>query len=481
MYKNGKKLRTFSIVCAFMCVISLPFNNSGQSLDQHQMKNTNHIVHNLDVIIIPDDYPTIQQGIDHAYPGDTVFVRSGIYTEHLLMHTREVRLIGENKDNTIIDLENTSFDAVTIKAEGTSVQGFTIRNARCRDNLIWNQSGVVIFTSNVTVKGNIIRDNHLGILSYITAFNLTICDNMFYYDGFLPGCYLQNINGEYQGAETIPLESITLNVANNTINDKPLYYIQHKQDMVVGSDAGQVVLVNCTNITVKDLYLTQMDFSVLLYYCRNCLVENVTILDSDGELILFFSENNTIEKNRIRNAMQGICFDLGSKNNLAFDNVVCESMQGITILSGCSGNMIYRNKIDGCFWGLEISSFTKNVPAHHNQVRENEISRNKIGIVLTRGFNDPLCFTYNNTVENNTIISNTIGVELRSSEGNIIKNNRFKRNLLSAFFMDCSQNIWLNNYWNHPRVLPKAIVGVQMAGNLPIPWLNFDRHPAGFL
>ncbi len=466
------------MICILICSPFFIYRSSALSLEQYPDTHFVSSFKNQDVIIIPDDYPTIQQGINHAHPGDSVFVRPGVYKEHIVIRTEDVSLIGENKSSTIINLENTSFDAVTINADGVTIEGFTIRNARCKDTRIWNQSGIVISSSNVTVKNTVIKDNHLGILSYITALNLTICDNMFYYDGFLPGCYLQYVDGQYQGAETIPLGSVTLNVTNNTVNGKPLYYVQNTQDMVVDTDAGQVILVNCTNITVKDLGLERLDFSVLLYYCKNCLVENVTINDSDGELILFFSENNTIQKNHIRNAMQGICFDLGAKNNLACDNDVSECKQGITLLSACSGNTIRGNSIHQCTWGLEISSLTKNAPSHDNLIGENVLNRNNVGIILTTSFQDPLCFTYNNTLENNTISGNTIGIDLRSSEGNIIKNNIFKRNLLSVCFIDCSQNFWMNNFWNRPRMMPKPVLGFRYFGILPVPWLNFDMHPA---
>lgn len=477
--KKGKATLMIWFFCVLLCGVTITSSTTVQSIED----NTRVPIDSLsdsDVIIIPDDYPTIQEGIDNANPGDTIFVKSGIYTENIVIDKERLYVKGENKYDTVIDMQNSSSDAVMIKADGVTLQGFTIAHARNKDAVIWNQSGIVIFTSNVTVKDTIISQNRLGILSYTTAWNLTICDNMFLYDGFFPGCYLLNIDGQYQGTDTIPLESISLHVWNNTINGKPLYYIENMHDTIIEEDVGQVVLINCTNITIRNVVFSKNDFSVLLYYCKNCVVENITILDSDGELILFFSENTTIQNSRITNSYLGICFDLGAKNNTARYNEIVDNLQAISVLTSCSGNRIYGNRIHHNNYGLMITSYTENAPAHDNDVYENEFISNRFGIILFTAFQNLLCYTYNNTISNNTFRRNTIGIELRSSEGNVMKGNVFQKNVISALFFDCTQNYWNGNYWNHPRVFPKPILGFLKVTTIPRLTLNFDRHPAGF-
>ena len=418
----------------------------------------------------PNNYSSIQDAIDNASDGDAVFVYDGIYCENVVVNKVGLFLQGEDKFNTIIDIERTADDAVVISAEGVTFQGFTVTNARNKDEVIWDQSGIEIYSSNVTVKESIISNNRLGLMTYTSAHNLTICDNLFFYDGFFPGNYLLS--------NDIPQESLFLNVSNNTVNDKPLYYFQNIHDDVIDSGAGQVILVNCTNVTIKNMYLTYTDFSIMLYYCSNCVIENSIVEDTDGEVILFYSENNTIQNITAINSMHGICLDIGSKNNTVRYNEVYGNYVGISVITSCSGNRIYGNKIHDNNWGVKITSYSKNSPSHDNIVYENEVYENTIGIKIAATFGDPSYSTYNNTIMSNNFLKNSIGIQLYLSERNAIKNNNFERNSVSAAFLDCSYNTWQNNYWNRPRILPKIILGYETIDGIPIPWVNVDRHPA---
>ena len=418
----------------------------------------------------PGNYSRIQDAIDNATDGDTVFVYGGSYYENIVVDKEGLLLQGENKFNTVIDIENTADDAVVISAEGVTFQGFTVTNARNKDKDIWDQSGIEIYSSNVTVKESIISNNRLGLMTYTSAHNLTICDNSFFYDGFFPGNYLIS--------NDIPKESLFLNVSNNTVNGRPLYYYQTIHNDVVDIDAGQVILVNCTNVIIKDMCLTYTDFSIMLYYCSNCIIENSIVADTDGEVILFYSENNTIQNITSINSMHGICLDIGSKNNTVRYNEVYGNYVGISVITSCSGNRIYGNKIHDNKWGVKITSYSKNLPSHDNIVYENEVYKNSIGIRIATTFGNLPHSTYNNTIINNNLLKNSIGVLLYLSEGNIIKNNTFERNLVSAVFRGCSYNTWHNNYWNRPRIFPKIIFGCGTIGEIPIPRVNVDWHPA---
>jgi parallel beta-helix repeat protein len=77
-------------------------------------------------ITVPDDYPTIQEAINHANAGDTVFVRNGTYYEHVCVN-KTVSISGQDRNTTVIDGNQTG-TVVAVTADNVNVSGFTVQN-----------------------------------------------------------------------------------------------------------------------------------------------------------------------------------------------------------------------------------------------------------------------------------------------------------------------------------------------------------------
>ncbi len=133
---------------------------------------------------------TIQEGVDNANIGNTVYVFNGTYYENVVVD-KTVNLIGEDKNSTIID-GGTSGDVVLINVDYVNISGFKIQNtgtyhnggvhiesdynhvynneitANCTD-CIWLK-----YASYNTVSNNEIYDSWRGILIQYSTFNLII-------------------------------------------------------------------------------------------------------------------------------------------------------------------------------------------------------------------------------------------------------------------------------------------------------------------
>jgi len=138
------------------------------------------------------EYSTIQQGIDKANDGDTVFVYNGTYYENIVID-KTLSLIGENNTTTFINGRDVG-NVVKINADGVTIKGFTIQhggltyplagincssdhNTISENSIIFNFYGIILYrSSNNKITGNIIQNNdNCGI--YISQSTHNIIEN----------------------------------------------------------------------------------------------------------------------------------------------------------------------------------------------------------------------------------------------------------------------------------------------------------------
>jgi parallel beta-helix repeat protein len=105
------------------------------------------------------NYTTIQEAINDAVDGDTVFVYaySSPYYENVVVN-KSIFLIGEDKDTTVIDGQQTfDSDVILIIADFVTIQGFTIKGGRYSGIQLGKYKG--IYSNNNIIEGNIITEN----------------------------------------------------------------------------------------------------------------------------------------------------------------------------------------------------------------------------------------------------------------------------------------------------------------------------------
>ncbi len=77
---------------------------------------------------VPQDYPTIQNGVDAANPGDLVLVDKGVYTEAVFVTTPSVTLRGVDRNDVVLDGKFEIGTGVMVGANGVVIENMTARN-----------------------------------------------------------------------------------------------------------------------------------------------------------------------------------------------------------------------------------------------------------------------------------------------------------------------------------------------------------------
>jgi len=171
-------------------------------------------------IVVPDDYPTIQEAINAANASDTIFVYNGTYLENVVVN-KSVSLIGENKFITVID-GNASGNVLRVTASNVVIRSFTIQKS---GNSTIEVSGISLFkVLNTTIYDNIIKNNNIGI--HLRGSNKTrildniIADNMWQGIGIqlLDNDYFNNIVGN-----TLRNNSIGIAISTDTVSNNIFY------------------------------------------------------------------------------------------------------------------------------------------------------------------------------------------------------------------------------------------------------------------
>ena len=123
---------------------------------------------NPKTIVVPDDYADIQEAIDHASEGDTVFVKSKTYYNQTLKINKHISLVGEDPKTTRL-LSPPSpqpppfvfifYNTIEILANNVTISGFTISAGNIGINGTGN--GMRIIENNMTgYRGICLNGNH---------------------------------------------------------------------------------------------------------------------------------------------------------------------------------------------------------------------------------------------------------------------------------------------------------------------------------
>jgi parallel beta-helix repeat protein len=389
------------------------------------------------LIIVPDYFPTIQEAINNAYNGDTIFVRSGTYYENVVVN-KMVSLVGEDESSTVIDGMGIG-TTVQVTASNVTLSGFTIQDSSNGYLPSGSLSGIQIYrSSGNNISHNVIRGNYVGISLRQSSEN-TLTANIAHDNWF-------NFAVDVSGDSSSQFDNYV--DTSNTVDGKSIYYLKDESNVVLGarSNAGTIYLINCKNITVQDLTLTKNYFGVFLWNTTGSYITNVTAMDNWGSGIrLEQSSNNTIIHNRLSNQeWDGITL-IGSESNLIMSNDASYNWNdGIYSLES-SHNQIVYNVLSHTFRGLYLIGFFLINYSDDNYVADNLFSNDfEAGAIV---------YASGCTLLENVFKENAVGIDL-AGDKNVIYHNNFIQNGIQVRPVNQYKNAWDNgypsggNYWS---------------------------------
>jgi parallel beta-helix repeat protein len=325
-------------------------------------------------------YLTMQSAINapETSNGHTILVEAGTYNEHITVN-KTLSLIGENQTTTIIDGEGTG-TVLTINTDNVSVAGFTIRNGGIDYPPYGNDCGVLLdHCVGSNISHNAITNSRIGLYLFYSE-DSTIEDN-FVYSNHENGIWLyhsgsniltqnQMIGNRYNfGVFGGDFPDFNNNVdVSNTVDGKPIQYVTNAKDKVFENqaDTGVLYLINCVNITVRNLNLTKNGHAMFWYNVTNSIIENVTASNSNYGIYLQNSIGNVVDRNYCADDWVGICLQ-DSYNTIVENNIAENGEKGIS-LYGASNNTIEGNTIHGTLFGIRLSTSNLNEISHNNLI-----------------------------------------------------------------------------------------------------------------
>jgi parallel beta-helix repeat protein len=405
------------------------------------------------------DYQTIQDAIDNATSGDTIYVWDGIYNESIVLN-KSLTLIGNGTSNTTIN-GISSGTVINITANWVNVSGFTVSKSGslahdsgiklynvqfCKINNTYctnNENGIILYSSsNNSLENNECKSNQVNGINLLSSQRSKLRNNTCTNNDY--GIHLKTSN------DTL----IENNICNSNAYIGIFLYLKSNSNHIMNNICNFHTLYSGIRLSNSN---------------KNYIFNNTCEKNSDA---IYFSKSssNIVEENELTyNYGNAIYLRQGHRNQIADNNCDRNDYGGI-YLADSNENVIINNSCNyNDFEGIRIANSDKNKILNNNFSKQTGgFTCHGIRITTTSNENiidnNSILNNYNHGIgiesgNNNHIMNNTIsstigdGIELLSTT----KGNRFYHNNIidnNIQVDDAGTNIWNltypggGNYWN---------------------------------
>ena len=288
------------------------------------------------------DFTNIQDAIDFAKAGDTVYVYTGTYYENVVVDV-SITLEGEDRDTTIIDGGDSGV-VVTITKDWVNMSGFMVTNSGSSGG----DAGIKVTSNYNKIFENNCSNNNDGISLYDSNNNTLINNNV--------------SNNDY---------GISLGSSNNNKILDNINIINSFNGIHLHYSSRNILANNKASNNDGGIHLTESS--------NNNTIRNNTVYSNNfNGIILHECFNNTLTDNNFLNNSGGISLDKSSNNKLINNTANSNNFCGIRVTES-NNNIISDCNISNNGNGIDISDSSNKNTIHHNYFINNEKNANDEG------------------------------------------------------------------------------------------------------
>ncbi len=335
----GRTSKTFALLLILLFILSLV---TFQPLTVKAQSKT---------IIVPDDFPTISSAIQNATNGDTIYVRSGTYTENELKITKSVSLLGEKPESTRLNLKSEKYTEPLYPTFPDLFQRTWYNRAMAVNTDNFLLSGLTIVTTgggiNITGNNNQIKGNIISATLTIFGSNNKIVNNTLL-SPVAPHQYAYNIAGNY------------CNFTSNTVLSGAVNFAGQYNIVSSNTIKGSFSSSSDDCFFYKNIFTKGGEFRVNgnnNIICRN-------VLDHYGSGLVIIGYGNKAMLNNVTYCRIGISPSADSimyANYIAYNEWTINSRNAIINPNGNLSFLVHNNFVDNRYyqmWTLSMSNVT---------------------------------------------------------------------------------------------------------------------------
>ena len=190
------------------------------------------------------DFTSISAAVSDASDGDLILIKPGVYQENVVIENKSVSLVGEDRQNTVIEGKEDRHILKLYMVENAIISNLTVSNAKGKESCcIFLEDCKNMTLSNNHIANNLVGDGIMIKRSFFISVKNCIIENAGMVGLHLMISSNNSIEGNVISSNVIGIELETLSrynvIRENTIEDNTLYGIR-----IIRSSSNNVISQN---------------------------------------------------------------------------------------------------------------------------------------------------------------------------------------------------------------------------------------------